>query len=68
MSYFQVTNTYTSSQHRENIVYVLTSNNNEKYATYKQFAVGDEQSVCKLTIGGYQGDAGEAYSFRCISE
>ena len=33
--------------------------NNEKYATYKQFAVGDEKSVYKLTIGGYQGDAGE---------
>jgi hypothetical protein len=42
--------------------------NNEKYATYKQFAVGDEKSVYKLTIGGYQGDAGEAYNFRCISE
>jgi hypothetical protein len=25
-----------------------------------QFAVGDEKSVYKLTIGGYQGDAGEA--------
>ena len=34
--------------------------NNEKYATYKQFAVGDEKSVYKLTIGGYQGDAGNA--------
>jgi hypothetical protein len=33
--------------------------NNEKYATYKHFAVGDEKSVYKLTIGGYQGDAGE---------
>jgi hypothetical protein len=42
--------------------------NNEKYAKYKQFAVGDEKSVYKLTIGGYQGDAGEAYNFRCISE
>jgi hypothetical protein len=27
--------------------------------TYKQFAVGDEKSVYKLTIGRYQGDAGE---------
>jgi hypothetical protein len=34
--------------------------NNVKYATYKQFAVGDEKSVYKLTVGGYQGDAGEA--------
>jgi len=34
--------------------------NNEKYATYKQFAVDDEKSVFKLTVGGYQGDAGEA--------
>jgi syndecan 4 len=33
--------------------------NNEKYAKYKQFAVSDEKSVYKLTIGGYQGDAGE---------
>ena len=33
-------------------------NNNEKYATYKQFAVGDEKSVYKLTVGVYQGDAG----------
>ena len=32
---------------------------NEKYATYKQITVGDEKSVYKLTIGGYQGDAGE---------
>jgi hypothetical protein len=29
---------------------------NEKYATYKQITVGDEKSVYKLTIGGYQGD------------
>ena len=34
--------------------------NNEKYATYKQFAVGDTKSVYKLTIGGYQGDAGDS--------
>jgi hypothetical protein len=34
--------------------------NNGKYATYKQFAVGDEKSVYKLTIGGYQGHAGWA--------
>ena len=34
--------------------------NTEKYATYKQFAVDDEKSVYKLTVGGYQGDAGEA--------
>jgi hypothetical protein len=33
--------------------------NNEKYATYKQFAVDDEKSVYKLTVGEYQGDAGE---------
>ena len=33
--------------------------NNEKYATYKQFAVGDEKSVYKLTVDGYQGDAGK---------
>jgi hypothetical protein len=32
---------------------------NKKYATYKQFAVGDEKSVYKLAIGGYHGDAGE---------
>jgi hypothetical protein len=32
---------------------------NKKYATYKQFAVGDAKSVYKLTVGGYQGDAGE---------
>ena len=37
--------------------------NNETYATYKQFAVGDEKSVYKLTIGGYQGDAGDAMAF-----
>ena len=42
--------------------------NNEKYATYKQFTVGNEKSVFKLTIGGYQGDADEYYNFRCISE
>ena len=41
--------------------------NNEKYATYKQFALGDEKSVYTLTIGGYQGDAGDSYNFRCIS-
>ena len=34
--------------------------NNEKYATYKKFVVGDKKSVYKLTVGGYQGDAGEA--------
>jgi hypothetical protein len=28
--------------------------NTEKYATYKQFAVDDEKSVYKLTVGGYQ--------------
>ena len=33
---------------------------NKKYATFKQFAVGDAKSVYKLTVGGYQGDAGEA--------
>jgi hypothetical protein len=33
--------------------------NNEKCVTYKQFTVGDDKSVFKLTIGGYQGDAGE---------
>jgi ficolin len=42
--------------------------NNVNYATYKQFALGDEKSVYTLTIGGYQGDAGEAYNFRCISK
>ena len=42
--------------------------NNEMYVTYKQFTVGDEKSVFKLTIGGYQGVAGEDYNFRCISE
>jgi hypothetical protein len=42
--------------------------NNEEYVTYKQFTVGDEKSVFKLTIGGYQGDAGEDYNFRCITE
>jgi hypothetical protein len=34
--------------------------NNVKYATYKKFAVGNEKSVYKLTVGRYQGDAGEA--------
>jgi hypothetical protein len=34
--------------------------NHEKYATYKQFAVDDDKSVYQLTVGGYQGDAGEA--------
>jgi hypothetical protein len=34
--------------------------NNVMYATYNKFAVGDEKSVYKLTVGGYQGDAGEA--------
>ena len=42
--------------------------NNEKCVTYQQFTVGDEKSVFKLTIGGCQGDAGEDYNFRCISE
>jgi hypothetical protein len=34
--------------------------NNVMYATYNKFAVGDEKSVYKLIVGGYQGDAGEA--------
>ena len=34
--------------------------NNVMYATYNKFAVGDEKSVYKLTVGEYQGDAGEA--------
>ncbi len=42
--------------------------NNEKYVTYKQFTVGEEKSIFKLTIGGYEGDAGEDYNFRCILE
>ena len=41
--------------------------NNVKYATYKQFEVDNEKSVYKLIVGGYQGDAGEAYNFRYIS-
>ena len=41
--------------------------NNEKYATYKQFAVGDEKSVYQLTVGGYQGNAGLTYNFRWTS-
>jgi hypothetical protein len=31
---------------------------NQRYAMYKQFVVGDEESGYKLTVGGYEGSAG----------
>ena len=31
---------------------------NQRYAVYSQFVVGDEESGYKLTVGGYQGNAG----------
>jgi hypothetical protein len=32
--------------------------NNQRYAVYSQFVVGDEESGYKLTVGGYEGNAG----------
>ena len=38
-------------------------NHATSYATYKTFAVGDENSLYNLTVQGYEGSAGDALKY-----
>ncbi|XP_063416422.1 ryncolin-2-like [Mytilus trossulus] len=37
--------------------------NNTKYANYNHFEVGDEKSGYKLTVAGYDGNAGDSFTY-----
>ncbi|XP_052087284.1 ficolin-1-like isoform X2 [Mytilus californianus] len=52
-------NILTSSGKYELRVDLVDTNNKKTYAVYKTFAVGDENSKFKLTIGVYTGTAGD---------
>ncbi|XP_052086446.1 fibrinogen-like protein A isoform X5 [Mytilus californianus] len=54
------TNTLTSSGKYELRVDMIDASNNNKYAVYKTFVVGDAASKYKLTVGDYSGNAGDA--------
>ncbi|XP_063408189.1 fibrinogen-like protein A [Mytilus trossulus] len=55
------THLLTSSGKYELRVDMLDAHNNEIYAVYKTFVVGDAASKYKLTVGDYSGNAGQAF-------
>lgn len=66
--FFQIITHYIGNEHLHQITsqgkYKLRIDlqdfeNNTKYANYNHFEVGDEKSGYKLTVAGYDGNAGE---------
>ncbi|VDI47534.1 Hypothetical predicted protein [Mytilus galloprovincialis] len=57
------THMLTSTGKYELRVDMVDTNNNETYAVYKTFIIGDAASKYKLTVGDYSGNAGDQFIF-----
>ena len=54
----RILNLLTSNRSMELRVDLKVSANNRSYAEYRNFSVGNEANNFRLTVGGYQGNAG----------